>query len=296
MGTGGGAITDHYAYNEALDRMKPGPEFRHWVGDIGLECWIDIASDSGVVALEVTEGGAHFQLHVDVASGKGTLRTDHDAVQWLGGDGQPIDSREIACQTQLQGSGSYRVELLNADNRIFAWINGTPIEFNGQPFVDYRRSDPVRLSYSEADPGDVEPVGIGAQSVQMTVSRIKVWRDVYYVSISALYKNEYRIVDAREQPMVDRILDDPATWGSEPAQRLFARQERAETDVRKFGPAQFFPMGDNSPSSLDARYWSEPAYVERSQLLGRALFVFFPHTWNRPVPFFPDFTRMKFIR
>jgi signal peptidase I len=96
--------------------------------------------------------------------------------------------------------------------------------------------------------------------------------------------------------MVDAILDDPATWRSDAAQRLFDRQERSDADVRKFGPDQFFPMGDNSPSSLDARYWKEPAYVERSQLLGRALFVFFPHTWNRPVPFFPDFTRMKFIR
>ena len=55
-------------------------------------------------------------------------------------------------------------------------------------------------------------------------------------------------------------------------------------------------MGDNSPSSLDARYWSEPVHVTREQLLGRALFIYFPHSWNRPVPFFPDFNRMQFIR
>ena len=79
---------------------------------------------------------------------------------------------------------------------------------------------------------------------------------------------------------------------------------------------QFFPMGDNSPESLDARCWagtkrqqqlprgvnqdawrwSDDSYVPRDLLVGKALVVFWPHSWNSPIPFLPNFKRMKLIR
>ena len=79
---------------------------------------------------------------------------------------------------------------------------------------------------------------------------------------------------------------------------------------------QFFPMGDNSPESLDARCWagskpqrhlprgvnrdawrwSHDSFVPRDLLVGKALAVFWPHSWNSPVPFTPNFKRMKLIR
>lgn len=59
---------------------------------------------------------------------------------------------------------------------------------------------------------------------------------------------------------------------------------------------QFLPMGDNSAQSLDGRVWNGPKFVERDMLIGRALIVFWPHSLNEPIPFFPNFKRMKFIR
>jgi signal peptidase I len=62
------------------------------------------------------------------------------------------------------------------------------------------------------------------------------------------------------------------------------------------GKDQFLPMGDNSAQSLDGRVWDGPKFVERDLLIGRALVVFWPHSLNEPIPFFPNFKRMKFIR
>ena len=59
---------------------------------------------------------------------------------------------------------------------------------------------------------------------------------------------------------------------------------------------QFLPMGDNSPQSMDGRVWDGPKYVERDLLIGRALFVYWPHTLNEPIRYFPNFGRMGFIR
>jgi hypothetical protein len=58
---------------------------------------------------------------------------------------------------------------------------------------------------------------------------------------------------------------------------------------------QYFPMGDNSAASSDARAWYGHNYVEEKFLLGKALLVFWPHTWNAPVPFTPNFARMGLI-
>ena len=60
---------------------------------------------------------------------------------------------------------------------------------------------------------------------------------------------------------------------------------------------EFFPMGDNSTASLDARVWPGPdRFVPRDLLIGRAIFIYWPHSQNKPIPFFPNFTKMKFIR
>ena len=68
----------------------------------------------------------------------------------------------------------------------------------------------------------------------------------------------------------------------------------------KNGPSpdqdQFLPMGDNSPRSLDGRVWDGENYVERDMLIGRAILIYWPHTKNEPIKYFPNFERMGFIR
>jgi hypothetical protein len=69
---------------------------------------------------------------------------------------------------------------------------------------------------------------------------------------------------------------------------------------------QYFPLGDNSPQSKDARLWSPggpdgwgddpPPHVRRDLLTGKALLIYWPHPWNAPIPFFPNFQRMGLIR
>ena len=75
-------------------------------------------------------------------------------------------------------------------------------------------------------------------------------------------------------------------------------------------------MGDNSPESLDARCWAgtkkrygrdrsvdedsyrfaDASYVPRDLLVGKALAIFWPHPWRRPIPMTPNFKRIGLIR
>jgi len=54
-------------------------------------------------------------------------------------------------------------------------------------------------------------------------------------------------------------------------------------------------MGDNSPQSSDARMWTGHNYFERELLIGRAVLIYWPHPWYRPIPYFPNFERMRLI-
>jgi signal peptidase I len=110
---------------------------------------------------------------------------------------------------------------------------------------------------------------------------------------------------------LEEVFYDPRTWDT-----TTVFKER-RTVVFRLEEDQFFPLGDNSPQSKDARLWSNegshdtgyhspPPYVERELLIGKALVVYWPHGWRPPSPtlswltgnyaFIPNFAQMKFIR
>ena len=79
-------------------------------------------------------------------------------------------------------------------------------------------------------------------------------------------------------------------------QYYFAAQE----GIGSASEDQFFPLGDNSPSSADGRFWQSQHFVDRRLLVGKALFIYWPHSFDKigsiPFPFFPNFGRMGFVR
>ena len=68
---------------------------------------------------------------------------------------------------------------MNADDRLYLWVDDRPVEFSASC---YRRENNVLPKWTEQDPLDAEPVGIGIANAKITANRIKVLRDVYYVS------------------------------------------------------------------------------------------------------------------
>ena len=69
-------------------------------------------------------------------------------------------------------------------------------------------------------------------------------------------------------------------------------------------------MGDNSPESKDSRLWMMPGfagdhpggpYLDRRLLIGKAVSVFWPHSWGsipllKMLPGFPNFGDMRIVR
>jgi Signal peptidase, peptidase S26 len=148
---------------------------------------------------------------------------------------------------------------------------------------------------------------------------LKVDRDKYYIATKNSYDGllDYDLSKLRGLSStytttsgIQTVLASPELWDS------FAGWQSRRSVTFEMQEDQFFPMGDNSPESQDARCWAgtklrpgfpiskdedayrwaDAHYVPRDLLVGKALMVFWPHPWNRPVPFTPNLKKIKLIR
>ncbi len=276
-------ITDFTAYNTGSseeDRGMRPLDFtgKHWVGDLALQCRADVENDRGRIVLELVKGGKRFQCRIDVGTGKAEFA--------IGG----LDKKRFNPQfpTVLHGPGKYTLRFANCDRRLYLWINDR--------FVQYADCPPD-LKNDVPQPSDLQPVGVASAGVKMKVEHLKIFRDIYYIATSLRDRQE-RMYDYLTLPLdiqdgnFEEFFSDPAQWGAFDDNNMASVEFPLQQD-------EFFAMGDNSAKSRDSRSWGT---VPRDLLIGKAFFVYWPHSWDRipgtriPFPYFPNFARMRFVR
>ena len=325
----GELVTDFYAYNASIQSgllmqpyltSTPGPHIAartyglHWVGDLAFEADLRVKGSSGTVHLDIVEGGRHHQCQIDVSTGQATLEMDNGAASFTSTEGNDPPNRLLG-STKIQGAGKYRIRFSNADDQLLLWVNNRVVKFhvdgaNGQEHDGtFESRGMIRPQWSVGEPGDLAPLGIAGQGVDLEISRLRVLRDVYYIAARYAsghpFTTEYDVneiySDTRwfhdRSDVVSRIrhtFTHPETWESSP---IFEARRSEEFTL---GEDQFFPMGDNSPQSKDARLWHqtgpvltvEPS-VDRKLLTGKAFMIYWPHPWYYIIP---NVTRMGRIR
>ena len=258
----------------------------HWVGDLILDCQVDIEGTAGDVLFDLVKGGVHFRATIDVATGEARLSIDG------------VDDWHPKAATAVRG-GKHRVMFANVDRQLLLWIDDTLIDFDQPTTYDDLHND-IPL----AD-GDLAPAGVGSRGVAVTVDHLRVLRDIYYIAdkthqgtLSDFQNNEGFLVHRTANEMAD-FFAQPEEWQNARGGNLF---DLRGSVVFPLESDQFFVLGDNSPASSDARLWAQN-FVERDLLVGKALFVYWPHPLNLPIPFtgkslgiIPNFPSMGFIR
>jgi signal peptidase I len=311
----GSLINDYYCYNDrVLQQRGRSPEHvhsfgMHWVGDLAFESWIEVKSSSGTLKFQLVEGGTKFICTIDVETGKATLSSDQDSVTFQNEEGQSNESP--TGNSAIKGSGKYRVLFANVDDQLRLSVNNKFVEFDAPFFERTDKPLPRFFPGDDSNLGDAEPAAIGAENLEMEVTRLKLYRDAYYTSPTNMDQsflgNETAIGKFLDQNnrigtrgaaknRVWQWMEDPTKWETAQVKKYFSDRFRSDPYVFRLEEDQFLPMGDNSPSSLDGRVWDGPKNVERDMLIGRALFIYWPHALNSPVPYFPNFQKMKFIR
>jgi signal peptidase I len=273
-------ITDFTAYDTGktqidFDRSEVGPNPHgigsHWVGDLAVECVAETQSPNGALVFELIKGGRQFRCCFDLSTGQATLS--------IGGN----DDWKRTASTSVRGQGEHKILLANCDEELRLWVDGNLVSFDGPTAY----SD-LRLGNTSPQDADLAPVGVASAGAAVRISHLRVLRDIYYIA--------------------DR-------WPGGQGRDVFYRGDAKPghgTDPSPGAPNvdfpldadQFFVLGDNSPMSKDARLWSRDYWwVPRQLLIGKALFIYWPHSWDRlpyfnsiPCPYFPNFSRMGLVR
>ena len=272
---------------------------------LAVECLADMCKiRKGQIALDLVRAGTHYRCTIDVKDGKATLTRTNAA-----GNALPFadEARERARRrdksdgAELQGAkgpACIGCGLTNCDHQVLLFVNGHAVKFD-QPTC-YLTDRIVEPQWTAQDGLDLEPAGVGVSGLRATVSEMKIFRDKYYIAIdestkyfSTDYTHAYTAgIPDRNQPLLQEIFATPALWSSS---GLFQATNRRQVEFT-LATNEYFPMGDNSPSSSDGRYWYKSDYLTRDLLIGKALFIYWPHSWNRPIPFQPNLKRMRPIR
>jgi len=191
------AILDHLSYN-VTDTGNPA---HYWVPDLILECTADFGSATDRLVLELTKAGDKYQAVFD----NGVCRL----VRIPGGTPDKPDT--LAEQKTGISSGKYHLRFANVDSRLTVWVDGKVLDFGKA--ADYE--PPNRESFEPTVADVQEPARIGATG-DVRVSKVQLWRDVYYTCNEA--------GDCRVQTYYVQ-------------------------------PGHYFCLGDNSASSADGRSW-----------------------------------------
>ena len=285
-------VTDFYAYDTSVSRGQPEDQAHflgmHWVGDLLLECELHVTGAEGTAILDLVKGGVHFRCRLDCKTGRAQLEVDG------------LPDFKPAAETSVRPGGKHQVAFANIDGQLVLWIDGSPVTFDGP--TDYEPLDNDRPRSTADDPLDLAPAGIGSQSCGLRINHLRLWRDLYYIAAKTGPVTDYpqhSLLHRMSYRQLFEFWSTPAEWDTAAGGNPF--DERREATFR-LEADQFFMLGDNSPASLDARLWTEEKYVSRDLLIGKALLIFWPHSFNKlpgtniPFPFFPNFARMGFIR
>lgn len=303
-------------------QQQLGRDGLHWVGDLIVEADLETSTDASEAVLELVEAGIKFRCRFDLQTGEAKLSID-DVEPRSFDPAAGVDNVQPTAVTSMRAGTRHTIRFSNCDDELLLWVDGDPVSFEVPTTFDslaMRTDAENQPMYLDTHPLDASPVGIAVRGGSATVRHLRIDRDKYYIAtqdcnsamsdydmnqlLSALGRRGISHAD------IQQLLMTPSAWADHP---LWASRRRVSFELKE---DQFFPMGDNSPESLDARcwagskrhfqlprgvnedawIWSDESWVPRELLVGKALVVFWPHSWNSPIPFTPNVKRMKLIR
>lgn len=283
----------------------------HWVGDLITEFDVETAADATELTLEIVEAGVEYQCRIDLTDGTARLVIgDVEPRLFDAAEGATEANVTPTAETGVVAGERHQLRFSNADDQLLLWVDGDVVSFNSPTTFDasqFRSVEENHPHYTQGHPLDAAPAGIAVSGGAATVHRINIRRDQYYIATNQQgFMADYNVYNFNPLAMQE-LMRRPLEWEQEEVWNARRSVEFTMDDD------QFFPMGDNSPESKDARCWvdyrksplapdedayrfADVNYVPRDLLVGKAIYVFWPHPWKRPIPYWPNFERMGLIR
>lgn len=225
-------ITDNCGYNQSVSRVL------NHVSDLMLRCHVR-AVGSGSLWWRISDGRDQLLARFDPATHKA----------WLWHNDQIVYEARPTVSLPAEG---VVIEVSQYDRQFLMAVGGTLVF---EPYAYAESSKPYHPTS--------RPVAIGVTRLEAEVSKLQLFRDVYYTQPTFV----------------------PHPWAVERPYQL--------------GDDEYFMLGDNSPVSEDSRAWPESPAVPAELLVGRPIVVHLPSreaVWGSFHFQVPDTKRMRYIR
>lgn len=207
----------------------------------------------------------------------GDLKLEHERLQG------EAPTRETWAEARVDATRPLHIALACADYRVSIEVNGQTVLTS----TDAQYNVTPELARHRAGLHSPSSIRLAADHVKLEARHVRVERDVYY---------------AGESERRGSGNERPANGGT--------------GNPIQLGPNAYFCCGDNSPNSLDGRFWYpesvgphlRPAMergeytagtVPADQMIGRAFFVYWPGFMPlgpARIPILPDLGRVRWIR
>lgn len=283
-------IDDRYPYDEVpVEGLKPDGypvlATRYPVSDVRLGAGIEPGGAGLKATATLIARGHEFQMQ---ATETGVvIRMRSQANGGPAGEWKEVARKEM----EILGAGEVtNVQFSHVDQSLSVWIDGKRVCLYQYDWSPAERVERAMGATVEALLAEEESSGMGSIFAQ----RSRYLKPRVQWSFEGAPVKLHRV-------SLDRDISYQASLG--PANP--ARGSRPESPM-VLNEDQFFVCGDNSPQSLDARFWNPPdefvrqidptsGVVPRKMMLGKAFFVYFPALHREGMVPVPDFGRLRFI-
>ncbi|MFO0838922.1 MAG: signal peptidase I [Phycisphaerae bacterium] len=270
-----GVVTDVYGYNGANSVFVPPGNEKV----IFASAIVRDVRVGGEITFDGGDGYVEFEIAKDY--GRFIARLFADGRVTLEHENRDGEQREIWADTRVKRPiGPTQFAVGHADYRVTVWLNGRPL-LSSRP-EQYDADVQTAKKRAAMGQNGSPRIRMAAESVKARVAHLAIDRDIYYTNS----------LSQRGRP--------PNAGTGNPL---------------KLSPLEYFVMGDNSPASLDARYWYpdmmgphlrgpfrghtyQAGTVPADQMIGRAFLVYWPgfsQLAGTGFPLLPDLGRIRWI-
>lgn len=278
-------ITDSCGYNQYTSKAFSRRRYDHprvpsscyWVGDLTVECTVNAkqAGPNAQLVLELIEGQTTYQARF--SPGVGEVRV----VRIWENEETEVASTRCA----FDGPGEHEIRFANVYNRLAVWVDDSVLDL-GESMMQ----KPEQARPSNAD---LSPTGIAAVDMDISVSDLVLYRDIYYRddSYGGIFEiaiGDQNMFNAQCMALFHE-LQRPDVWWEKYSKLRRDRDAALQRAITyKLGPEEYLMFGDNSSRSLDARLFDPDARALRGTpftrhavpadaIIGKAFFVYWPH-------------------